>query len=120
MIETKIIDYMGNETIMRSECLIDKEKKVISYRDDDVEVCVIISDKIVMKRSGKNYQLELIFEENMINSSKYEIANPDMTLDVEVKTLSLKRKNNNFYVEYMLKLNEEEIGLFCVDFKVEE
>ena len=54
------------------------------------------------------------------NKSLYELFDPEYKMNIETETMVLKRENNNFYAEYILNINNEEVGLFSVDFKVEE
>lgn len=116
----KIIDNNKEEKIIKSRGTFDEENNIISFYDDKVLVNVIIGEKIIMQRRHNDYNLDLIFEENKKNNSLYEIKNPKMDIRIEVNTMMLRRCENNFYIEYMLKMNNEDIGLFVVDFKMEE
>jgi uncharacterized beta-barrel protein YwiB (DUF1934 family) len=109
--EASVIDTIGE---------YDENENVISYYDKNVFVHVIINDKIVIKREHPDYNLELIFEKNKKHRSLYKIYSPQMELEVEVDTLNLKREANSFYIEYRLTLNNENMGLFSINFKWEE
>lgn len=119
-VKVKIVNDLKEEILTDVIGDFDEEKNIISYNDEKVFVRVIIGEKITMKRSHPDYNLELIFEENKKNLSMYEIINPKMNLEIEAETMVLRRCNNDFYTEYKLKLNSEEIGLFSIDFKLEE
>ncbi len=119
-IAVKNIDNMQNETIINTIGKIDRGKGIITYFDNDIEVCVIIENKIIIKRESKEYKLELIFNEHEKTNSLYELFDPEYKMNIETETMVLKRENNNFYIEYLLNINNEEIGLFSIDFKVEE
>jgi len=98
----------------------DEVENIVNYYDENVQVRVIIGDKIIIERSHSDYNLKLIFEENGKNTSKYEINNPKMSMDIEVDTMMLRRCKNNFFIQYSLKLNDADMGLFSIDFQMEE
>lgn len=97
-----------------------KEKNIISYYDENVLVRVIIGNNIIIERNHPDYMLKLIFDNEKKQRSSYKIFNPSMELDVEVETLEMKRKNYNFYIKYRLILNNENMGIFKLNFEVEE
>lgn len=119
-VAVKNIDNMQNETTVNTIGKIDRDKRTVTYFDNGIEVCVIIADKIIIKRESKEYKLELILSECEKNKSLYELFDPEYKMNIETETMVLKRENNNFYAEYLLNINNEEVGLFSVDFKVEE
>lgn len=118
-IKTKIVDNFNETTKIETMGKFDRNENFISFYDNDVLVHIIIDDRIVMKRIHNDYNLDLIFDDQKDTFSTYEILNPKTRIEIEVKTTMLRRCNNDFYIEYILKMNNEEIGLFKVDFKME-
>lgn len=119
-IKVKLINELNEESLTDTYAEYDDVENIINYYDKNVEVRVIIGDKIIIERTHPDYNLKLIFEENSKNTSKYEILNPKMSIDVEVDTMMLRRCNNNFFIQYSLKLNDSDMGLFSIDFQMEE
>jgi uncharacterized beta-barrel protein YwiB (DUF1934 family) len=87
--------------------------------ENDVDVSIIIKDNIKIIRKSNNYKLELVFDNRMTNSI-YEIYNPLMNIEVEVDTLVLKKDNKGFYIEYLLIMNNENIGIYKIECKMED
>ncbi|MDD2469833.1 MAG: DUF1934 family protein [Bacilli bacterium] len=92
----------------------------ISYTEDDMLVNIKMGKSIIIQRSCADYTLELVFEEGKTIESLYRIKNPKMDIKVNVDTKVLRRNKMSFYIEYKLKLNEEDMGLTCIDFEAEE
>lgn len=119
-IKVRIVNDSKEETITDVLGDYDEENNIISYIDGKSVVRVIINEKIVFEKSNFDYNLKLIFEDGHRHLSTYDINNPKMTLEVEVDTVKLQRSENGFYIEYILKLNNENNGTFSIDFKWEE
>ena len=75
---------------------------------------------IVIERKSNEYEMKLIFDEENMTKSSYIIYNPNMVLELKIKTLMIKKDRNSFYIKYKLTMNNEEIGVFIIDFKWEE
>lgn len=119
-VKVKIVNGLNEESIVDTVAEYNDLENIVNYYDKNVQVRVIIGDKIVIERTHPDYNLSLIFDESNKTSSKYEILSPSMSIDVEVNTMMVRRCNNNFYIEYNLKLNGTDMGLFNIDFQMEE
>lgn len=116
----KIINGYSEEESMIFQGEVDLKKNILSYIDKDILVNIILGDTIIMKRKHPDYELELVFEKEQKRSSKYEIFNPKMSLEVETETIELVNDNNKIHIKYGLRLNNEDMGIFSVDFEMEE
>ncbi|MFA5409239.1 MAG: DUF1934 family protein [Bacilli bacterium] len=119
-VNVKVINSLKeeNNTVTNGEW--DSEAKMVSYLDDGVLVNVTLGDKIIINRSHPTYKIELVFEEGKKNLSKYEINSPKVDIEIETNTTILRKNKQGFYIEYILKLNDVDMGLFSIDFKWEE
>ena len=115
----KITDNYNEISEIFEYCLYDELNNIITYMENDVDVSIIIKDNIKIIRKSNNYKLELVFDNRMTNSI-YEIYNPLMTIEVEVDTLVLKKDNKGFYIEYLLIMNNENIGIYKIECKMED
>lgn len=115
----KITDNYNEISEIFEYCLYDELNNIITYMENDVDVSIIIKDNIKIIRKSNNYKLELVFDNRMTNSI-YEIYNPLMNIEVEVDTLVLKKDNKGFYIEYLLIMNNENIGIYKIECKMED
>ena len=115
----KITDNYNEISEIFEYCLYDELNNIIKYKEKDVDVSIIIKDNIKIIRKSNNYKLELVFDNRMTNSI-YEIYNPLMNIEVEVDTLVLKKDNKGFYIEYLLIMNNENIGIYKIECKMED
>lgn len=118
IIETIISPF--DQTKIKAEGNYNSKTSVISYNEDDTLINIKIDNAITIQRKHPDYSLELIFEEGKIKNSLYEIKEPIINIKATVDTKVLQRNETGFYIEYNLKLDEQDIGLFHIDFKMEE
>jgi len=120
LVKTRIIDDLKEKTLLEVIGSFDEEKNILYYQDINVKVCVIIGPKIIIERSNEEYQLSLIFENNMLHKTCYEIFNPKIELELEVNTICLIKKTSSLHTEYVLAMNHETVGEFILDIEWEE
>ena len=118
-IKMSIIDGLGEECFINEVGTYNEKEKTIIYKEENVSVKIIMEDKIIIERENQDYSMKLIFEEQKVHNSSYNIHNPKMLLDLSVNTLILKRNVNSFYIKYKLVINNEDMGIFTVDLKWE-
>ncbi|HHT37979.1 MAG TPA: DUF1934 family protein [Mollicutes bacterium] len=118
-IKMSIIDGLGEECFINEVGTYNEKEKTIIYKEENVSVKIIMEDKIIIERENQDYSMKLIFEEQKVHNSSYNIYKPKMVLDLSVNTLILKRNVNSFYIKYKLVINNEDMGIFTVDFKWE-
>jgi uncharacterized beta-barrel protein YwiB (DUF1934 family) len=114
-LKIKVIDQSNEETLTNVIGEFSENNKEIHYIDGEVLVTIFISDEIVIERNHPDYYLTLIFNEKEKSFSSYEIKTLKINLDIEVKTIILKRFVNGFMVKYDLKINNEYVGSFEVN-----
>lgn len=120
LVKTKIIDDLGKVTSTEVTGSLDEAKNILYYKDINVKACVIIGPKTIIERSSANYKLSLVFENNMIHRTCYEIFNPKMELELVTSTEGLIVNRNSIHIQYCLKMNQETIGNFVFDIEWEE
>ena len=118
-IKMSIIDGLGEECFINEVGTYNEKEKTIIYKEENVSVKIIMEDKIIIERENQDYSMKLIFEEQKVHNSSYNIYKPKMVLDLSVNTLILKRNVNSFYIKYKLVINNEDMGIFTVDLKWE-
>ncbi|HHX16306.1 MAG TPA: DUF1934 family protein [Mollicutes bacterium] len=118
-IKMSIIDNLGEETVISQKGSYDKVN-TITFNEKEVLVKIKMDNIIVIERKSNEYEMKLIFDEENMTKSSYIIYNPNMVLELKIKTLMIKKDRNSFYIKYKLTMNNEEIGIFIIDFKWEE
>lgn len=118
-IKMSIIDNLGEETVISQKGSYDKVN-TITFNEKEVLVKIKMDNIIVIERKSNEYEMKLIFDEENMTKSSYIIYNPNMVLELKIKTLMIKKDRNSFYIKYKLTMNNEEIGVFIIDFKWEE
>jgi uncharacterized beta-barrel protein YwiB (DUF1934 family) len=119
-IKSKINSDADGETNIDTYGEYNEEENIITYSDNSIPVCVTIGKKIIFERKADDYNIKLVFEEGKTNHTIYEIYNPKMLLNLDIKTKVLNMEHNRFYIEYKLSINKEDIGNFSIDFEWEE
>lgn len=118
-IKTTINSDLEGVTYLNTDGEYDRNEKTISYIDGNTKVIVTLDDKIKIKRKSCEYELELIFDEMNESISTYKIYEPEMILELKVNTTLIKVNKNDFYIEYILYINNEKSGIFSIKFEWE-
>lgn len=92
----------------------------IFYTDEKVQVELIMGEKVVLTRCHPDYKMQFTFAKEQTYQNEYEIYQPKMTLDLETTTQEVLFFEHSLHVEYTLKLSNEEMGAFVIDFDWEE
>lgn len=112
-IRTTLKNSENETTNLETKGVYDIEKNMISYVEDDLNVSVYInSTKIIMSRKNENYNLNLEFELNKQNKSKYEVKSVGLYIDLIVETKKLIINRNSILIQYELYNDEKIIGAF--------
>ncbi len=112
-IRTTLKNSENETTNLETKGVYDIEKNMISYVEDDLNVSVYInSTKIVMSRKNENYNLNLEFELNKQNKSKYEVKSVGLYIDLIIETKKLIINRNSILIQYELYNDEKIIGAF--------
>ena len=83
-----------------------KTKNKIIYKENDISVTILIFDnKIEMKRSCNDYEINLIFEKNKKTISTYQIFGGFKKFSLETITKSLKIDKSKIEINYELEGN---------------
>jgi uncharacterized beta-barrel protein YwiB (DUF1934 family) len=119
-IKTTINSDLDGMSYLNTDGEYDDERKVIFYKDGNTDVSVTLDKNIIIKRNSDEYELELIFDEKEESLSTYKIYEPEMILELKVNTTFIKINQNNFYIEYVLYVNNEQSGTFNIKFEWED
>lgn len=121
MVKIKINSSLKtNEDIVLGEFLGTFDENKIFYQEDNINVTILVEDnKIKMSRTTNDYVIELNFALDQITKGIYDIKNHNIKMDLEVKTNILEINNNKLFIEYELKLNDEDMGVFSFEIKYE-
>lgn len=96
------------------------DNNIIVYQENNINVTLLIKDnKIKMSRIADDYDIELDFALDQIAKGIYDIKKHKIKMDLEVKTNILEINNNKIFIEYELKLNDENMGIFSFEIKYE-
>lgn len=83
-----------------------KNENLITYKDNNVFVNILLSDdSVFIKRKCDEYIFELTFKENSRSFGSYFIKNINSSLELFSKTKKLLIENNKIYINYELYIN---------------
>ncbi len=106
-IKIRIKGYLKNNE--ERECFdIDtiaiKEKNKITYKEDDIKNTIHLNDdEIILIRENKEFKNILIFKENKDTITQYLLKENGVNLELNIKTISLIKKDNLIEIVYMVK-----------------
>lgn len=104
-------------TDIKIETLGLKIKNKFKYTENNVFVTLeILSNKIKMIRSTDDYILILEFQKGKSIITTYDIKEIGI-FDIEVETVQLDIKNNNIFIIYNLKIENEDFVKFTYNLK---
>lgn len=91
----------------------DKEKNIIKYKEEDLQVTIQILDKkVIIERKNEEYDLNLIFSQNERVTCKYQVDFIGLNLEIDVYTKILEIEENRIYINYELFNDNKSIGTF--------
>lgn len=91
----------------------DKEKNIIRYKEEDLQVTIQILDKkVIIERKNEEYDLNLIFSQNERVTCKYQVYFIGLNLEISVYTKILEIEENRIYINYELFNDDKSIGTF--------
>ncbi len=91
----------------------DKEKNIIRYKEEDLQVTIQILDKkVIIERKNEEYDLNLIFSQNERVTCKYQVDFIGLNLEISVYTKILEIEENRIYINYELFNDDKSIGTF--------
>ena len=93
--------------------------QVLTFYEDKIKVKIEIqNDKIKIIRSTDEYKITMDFQKFLTIEGKYDIKNIGI-LDLKTKTKELIIKDNKIYIEYILYINNEDLGLNICEIEYE-
>ena len=93
--------------------------QVLTFNEDKIKVKIEIqNDKIKIIRSTDEYKITMDFQKFLTIEGKYDIKNIGI-LDLKTKTKELIIKDNKIYIEYILYINNEDLGLNIYEIEYE-
>lgn len=93
--------------------------QVLTFYEDKLKVKIEIqNDKIKIIRSTDEYKITMDFQKFLTIEGKYDIKNIGI-LDLKTKTKELIIKDNKIYIEYILYINNEDLGLNIYEIEYE-
>ena len=93
--------------------------QVLTFYEVKIKVKIEIqNDKIKIIRSTDEYKITMDFQKFLTIEGKYDIKNIGI-LDLKTKTKELIIKDNKIYIEYILYINNEDLGLNIYEIEYE-
>lgn len=93
--------------------------QVLTFYEDKIKVKIEIqNDKIKIIRSTDEYKITMDFQKFLTIEGKYDIKNIGI-IDLKTKTKELIIKDNKIYIEYILYINNEDLGLNIYEIEYE-
>ena len=117
MKKIKIYSLLSNSdnenTTIEALADFDKEKNIIKYKEEDLQVTIQILDKkVIIERKNEEYDLNLIFSQNERVTCKYQVDFIGLNLEIDVYTKILEMEENRIYINYELFNDNKSIGTF--------
>lgn len=117
MEKIKIYSLLSNSdnenTTIEALADFDKEKNIIRYKEEDLQVTIQILDKkVIIERKNEEYDLNLIFSQNERVTCKYQVDFIGLNLEIDVYTKILEIEENRIYINYELFNDNKSIGTF--------
>lgn len=117
MEKIKIYSLLSNSdnenTTIEALADFDKEKNIIKYKEEDLQVTIQILDKkVLIERKNEEYDLNLIFSQNEKITCKYQVDFIGLNLEIDVYTKILEIEENRIYINYELFNDDKSIGTF--------
>lgn len=117
MEKIKIYSLLSNSdndnTTIEALADFDKEKNIIKYKEEDLQVTIQILDKkVIIERKNEEYDLNLIFSQNERVTCKYQVDFMGLNLEIDVYTKILEIEENRIYINYELFNDNKSIGTF--------
>ena len=93
--------------------------QILTFYEDKIKVKIEIqNDKVKIIRSTDEYKITMDFQKFLTIEGKYDIKNIGI-LDLKTKTKELIIKDNKIYIEYILYINNEDLGLNIYEIEYE-
>lgn len=92
-----------------------KKDSELLFKDGDVTFKITLSKPIIIKRTSKDYELMMNFDDK---KGFYKINNLG-NFDLSLKTLDVNVTDNNLYLKYNLTINGEDNGIFELNLNYE-
>lgn len=90
-----------------------EDKLIIKYQETDkTNVTLNIKDNILVRENNKIY-MQYKFIKNKVTKNQLRLKEIDQELIIDLKTINLKKENNNFEVKYKL-LDSNDIFIYKI------
>ena len=95
MEKIKIYSLLSNSdnenTTIEALADFDKEKNIIKYKEEDLQVTIqILDNKVLIERKNEEYDLNLVFSQNEKITCKYQVDFIGLNLEIDVYTKILE------------------------------
>lgn len=112
-IKTFLVNDLNEEVECYTEGFYDKEKNIIFYSDNNVNVELKIEKDIInIKRLHYDYDLNIKFKKNKKHKTSYIVKLIKTKMDLETITEELIVNPGYIYIKYKMLLNNENMGYF--------
>ena len=96
-----------------------KNNNKISFVENNIKVNMYIEkDSIKIIRKTEEYEMELCFKQSLTITGKYDIKNIGI-LEIKTDTKKLIIEEGKIYIEYILYVNKENLGLNTYEIEYE-
>ena len=117
MEKIKIYSLLSNSdnenTTIEALADFDREKNIIKYKEEDLQVTIqILDNKVLIERKNEEYDLNLFFSQNEKVTCKYQVDFIGLNLEIEIYTKILEIEENRIYINYELFNDNKSIGIF--------
>ena len=117
MEKIKIYSLLSNSdnenTTIEALADFDREKNIIKYKEEDLQVTIqILDNKVLIERKNEEYDLNLFFSQNEKVTCKYQVDFIGLNLEIEIYTKILEIEENRIYINYEIFNDGKSIGIF--------
>lgn len=127
MKKVKVIGYLKNintkETYNICDIIDDYKTNDFKYIENDEKTKVEIkidSTDIIINRYNEQIIMQLRFNKDIIQRGSYTVIDINQSIPLMIITEEINIEENNIYIKYILKNNEQLIGNFEYSINVKE
>lgn len=120
--KTKTINYYfenSEEKIIKKNLNFSMNDNIITFEVENDRINIDLVNNILEKENNESI-LKLKFNENKEELGSYYIKELNGNFDIYVETLKLNKTNEQYIVEYKLKIDNELLGNFILKIEIME
>lgn len=91
---------------------LDIDKKLISYKEDNIDVNLSYKDRVSITRDSKEYRIDMVFIPKEMVKGVYLLKETNTELNLNVFTNKVEKKKNSILINYDLTIENESSGNF--------